>query len=87
MISYATSDLSIQLIATGGQGGQGGFGGSGGNGSLSAGNGGNAAAGGSGAPAEATFSGATAFNDSAIFVTEKVTGDLADLASGATAAM
>jgi hypothetical protein len=75
-ISYATSDLSIQLIATGGQGGQGGFGGSGGNGSLSAGNGGNGAAGGSGAPAEATFSGATAFNDSAIFVTEKVTGGL-----------
>ncbi len=76
MISYATSDLSIQLIATGGQGGQGGFGGSGGNGSLSAGNGGNGAAGGSGAPAEATFSGATTFNDSAIFVTEKVTGGL-----------
>ena len=71
MISYATSDLQIQLITNGGKGGQGGSGGSGGNGSLSAGNGGNGAAGGAGAPAEATFSGATAFNDSAIFVIEK----------------
>ncbi len=74
MTSYATSDLTIQLVATGGQGGQGGFGGAGGNGSLSAGNGGAGAAGGSGGPTEATFSGATAFNDSAIFVIEKVTG-------------
>jgi hypothetical protein len=76
MISYATTDLQIQLLTTGGQGGQGGFGGSGGGGSLSAGNGGNGAAGGAGAPAESTFSGATAINDSAIFVIEKVTGVL-----------
>ncbi len=76
MISYATTDLQIQLLTTGGQGGQGGFGGSGGGGSLSAGNGGNGAAGGLGAPAESTFSGATAINDSAIFVIEKVTGGL-----------
>ena len=74
MTSYATSDLQIQLISNGGKGGQGGFGGSGGNGSLSAGNGADGAQAGAGAPAEATFSGATAFNDSAIFVTEKPTG-------------
>ena len=74
MTSYATSDLQIQLISNGGKGGQGGFGGSGGNGSLSAGNGADGARAGAGAPAEATFSGATAFNDSAIFVTEKPTG-------------
>jgi hypothetical protein len=74
MTSYATSDLQIQLISNGGKGGQGGFGGSGGNGSLSAGNGADGAKAGAGALAEATFSGATAFNDSAIFVTEKPTG-------------
>ena len=74
MISYATSDLQIQLITNGGKGGQGGAGGSGANGSLSAGNGGNGAPGGAGAPAGAAFSGATAFNDSAIFVVEKPSG-------------
>ncbi len=76
MISYAKSDLTIQFISNGGEGGQGGSGGSGGNGSLSAGNGANGASGGLGATGEATFSGATAFNDSAIFVTEKTTGGL-----------
>ena len=74
MTSYATSDLQIQLFANGGKGGQGGFGGSGANGTLSAGNGADGAQAGAGAPAEATFSGATAFNDSAIFVIEQLFG-------------